>query len=459
VKWPNFHLVDQQPSGSGSSSHSDEKKESTQQHFVSIKAPQDPRPNLTTKRPPLVTDRRPTVSWSWQDKIGTETSTSTGSFYFPSSEPNEMLDFDDFETSTTIKRPTRPTRPPKPSSVELVTYFPPLKNKPIPTMLPTSSTTMRRTTTTKTTTLTRRPPPPKTTRRTTTKRPRITSTTTIRPLQNVNPIVTLKKPQQPRAGGCGLPQRGPNCPKARIVNGTQSCYGQFPWQVSVRRTSFFGFSSTHRCGGALINELWVATAGHCVDDLLLPKIRVRIGEWDFSSTSEKDAHVERKVKEKIVHHKYNFFTYEYDLALLKLEKRVDFQDNIIPICLPGNDDLLIGEMGIVAGWGRLSEGGQLPSILQYVSVPIVSNDKCKSMFLRAGRHEVIPEIFMCAGYDLGGRDSCQGDSGGPLVVKGKDGRWFLGGIISWGIGCAEPNLPGVCTRISKFTDWILSKVT
>ena len=28
---------------------------------------------------------------------------------------------------------------------------------------------------------------------------------------------------------------------------------------------------------------------------------------------------------------------------------------------------IIGEMGIVAGWGRLSEGGQLPSILQYVS--------------------------------------------------------------------------------------------
>ena len=103
------------------------------------------------------------------------------------------------------------------------------------------------------------------------------------------------------------------------------------------------------------------------------------------------------------------------------------------------------------------------------------------MFLRAGRHEVIPDIFMCAGYDHGGRDSCQvrllvfykkkilfqiyhillsqGDSGGPLVVKGKDGRWFLGGIISWGIGCAEPNLPGVCTRISKFTDWILSIVT
>ncbi len=26
-----------------------------------------------------------------------------------------------------------------------------------------------------------------------------------------------------------------------------------------------------------------------------------------------------------------------------------------------------GEVGIVAGWGRLSEGGKLPNILQYVS--------------------------------------------------------------------------------------------
>ena len=58
-------------------------------------------------------------------------------------------------------------------------------------------------------------------------------------------------------------------------------------------------------------------------------------------------------------------------------------------------------------WGRLSEGGVLPSILQHVSVPILSNEKCKSMFLKAGRHEVIPEIFMCAGYENGKMDSCQ----------------------------------------------------
>lgn len=57
----------------------------------------------------------------------------------------------------------------------------------------------------------------------------------------------------------------------------------------------------------------------------------------------------------------------------------------------------------------------LCSLLQ-VQVPIVSNERCKSMFLRAGRHEFIPDIFLCAGHERGGHDSCQGDSGGPLQV-------------------------------------------
>ncbi len=59
--------------------------------------------------------------------------------------------------------------------------------------------------------------------------------------------------------------------------------------------------------------------------------------------------VELKVIDKIVHPKYNFFTYEYDLALVKLERRITFQENMIPICLPGNDDTLVGKFYFLLG--------------------------------------------------------------------------------------------------------------
>ncbi|XP_050308486.1 serine proteinase stubble isoform X2 [Anthonomus grandis grandis] len=291
------------------------------------------------------------------------------------------------------------------------------------------------------------------------------TTTTAGPKSDTEtdlPIVTtlsnFLKDQMAHRSDCGVPQLFTKA-QTRIVGGKNAVFGRWPWQVSVRRISFFGFSSTHRCGGAILNENWIATAGHCVDDLLTSQIRIRVGEFDFSNAEETLPYAERSVAKKIVHPKYNFFTYEYDLALVQLDKPIEFEAHIRPICLPASDDLLVGENATVTGWGRLSEGGTLPSVLQEVQVPIVSNDRCKSMFLKAGRQEIIPEIFLCAGHEGGGQDSCQGDSGGPLQVKGRDGRYFLAGIISWGIGCAEVNLPGVCTRISKFVPWILKYVT
>ncbi|GIY02044.1 serine proteinase stubble [Caerostris darwini] len=269
-------------------------------------------------------------------------------------------------------------------------------------------------------------------------------------------VKTTKKPAVDDFTECGIPAP---FPKSKVVGGTHSSFGEWPWQVSVRRSSFFGFASTHRCGGAILSASWIATAAHCVDDLLKSQIRIRVGEYDFSTVQEPAPFQERGVEKKVVHPRYNFFTYEHDLALVKLDAPLQLQAHVRPICLPARDETFVGRNATVTGWGRLSEGGSLPTKLQQVQVPIISNEKCQKMFQTAGRQENIPDIFLCAGYESGGRDSCQGDSGGPLQAKREDGRWFLAGIISWGIGCAEPNMPGVCTRISKFTSWIKQNIS
>ena len=51
--------------------------------------------------------------------------------------------------------------------------------------------------------------------------------------------------------------------------------------------------------------------------------------------------------------------------------------------------------------------GPLPSVMQEVDLPIINNTMCEKMYRDAGYVEHIPNIFICAGYAAGGKDSCE----------------------------------------------------
>ncbi|EDW47026.1 GM20644 [Drosophila sechellia] len=242
-------------------------------------------------------------------------------------------------------------------------------------------------------------------------------------------------------------------PEPRIVGGANAAFGRWPWQISLRqwRTSTY----LHKCGAALLNENWAITAAHCVGQVPPSDLLLRLGEYDLAEEEEPYGYQERRVQIVASHPQFDPRTFEYDLALLRFYEPVVFQPNIIPVCVPDNDENFIGQTAFVTGWGRLYEDGPLPSVLQEVAVPVINNTICESMYRSAGYIEHIPHIFICAGWKKGGYDSCEGDSGGPMVLQREsDKRFHLGGVISWGIGCAEANQPGVYTRISEFRDWI-----
>ncbi|KAL2719603.1 serine proteinase stubble isoform X1 [Vespula squamosa] len=225
-------------------------------------------------------------------------------------------------------------------------------------------------------------------------------------------------------------------------------------QISLRqwKTSTY----LHKCGAALLNENWAITAAHCVENVSPADLLLRIGEYDLANEEEPYGFQERRVQIIASHPQFDPRTFEYDLALLRFyEPLPTFQPNVLPICLPDDDETYVGRTAYVTGWGRLYDEGPLPSILQEVAVPVINNTVCEAMYRNAGYIEHIPHIFICAGWRNGGFDSCEGDSGGPMVIqRARDKRWILAGIISWGIGCAVPNQPGVYTRISEFREWI-----
>lgn len=187
---------------------------------------------------------------------------------------------------------------------------------------------------------------------------------------------------------------------------------------------------------------------------------IRAGEHILNNDNDGAAPVDVPVANIISHENFQRRVFRNDIAILTLQRRVQFNRFVRPICLPYDqftNDLLEDRRAYVAGWGTTSFDGEYSPILSQIQVPVWRNGDCNDAY----RPEQVPitREYLCAGVSDGTKDSCQGDSGGPLMLPSPNGRFYLVGIVSFGKRCATMGYPGVYTRVNIYLDWIASNLT
>ncbi|WP_055524320.1 S1 family peptidase [Streptomyces graminilatus] len=222
---------------------------------------------------------------------------------------------------------------------------------------------------------------------------------------------------------------------APVVGGTRAAQGEFPFMVRL----------SMGCGGALYTQQIVLTAAHCVSGSgANTSITATAGVVDLQSTSGRV-----QVKSTRVLQAPGYNGTGKDWALIKLAQPINLPTlNIATTPQFDNGDFT------VAGWGAARQGGAQQRYMLKATVPFINDATCSAY----GRDysSLVADEEICAGFASGGVDTCQGDSGGPMFRKDDAGAFIQVGIVSWGIGCAQPNAPGVYTEVSHFASDIAS---
>ncbi|CAF1178577.1 unnamed protein product [Rotaria sordida] len=257
---------------------------------------------------------------------------------------------------------------------------------------------------------------------------------------------------------CGCGYRDVRLPTSRIIGGEDAIPNSWSMIVSIRGKLFdWDVKTRHICGGTIINEWYVLTAAHCVDNGITSSYSNMSIAFGMHNQLEENQTL-REFDRIIIHPLWGEGErFSNDIALLHLSEPLDFEANpfISRTCRPPRMNSteyiynypLNATLLAAVGWGR-SSNSESPEILQQVDFySIHHNDSsCASIFDY--------ETQFCAGVENGRKNVCHGDSGGPILQWLGD-RWEQVGIASYTLdGCGRRGYPSFFIRLAAYYDWI-----
>ncbi|XP_031617438.1 trypsin-like [Contarinia nasturtii] len=233
---------------------------------------------------------------------------------------------------------------------------------------------------------------------------------------------------------------------SRIVGGEKAKIENFKWQAALLENSKIF------CGGSIITPTKILTASHCLEGKTdLTKLQARVG-----SSNPLEGGVLKSITKIRSHPDFNKpSSMNNDICVVFLGEPLTFGTTICGILLAGTSIILPPDTHVVvSGFGVITPNGNKVDVLHSVSVPIVDYDLCYKSYKSYKGPGKLTKNMICAGfYGVGGKDASKGDSGGPLVYSGNSDP-ILYGVVSWGAKCADPNYPGIYTKVSVYRDWI-----
>jgi secreted trypsin-like serine protease len=256
----------------------------------------------------------------------------------------------------------------------------------------------------------------------------------------------------------GIPAVGVSGEDGRQLLGAVGAFASFGYSDLIPTESF--------CGATWIGGVWVVTAAHCVADTEPEALVTNIGGHDLRT----DQRNVINVSEILIHDGYDSDSINNDIALLRLEHA---PEAVTPVALASNalldQAIITGQSGILLGRGQqepVAPADPAPPtpvehVLYEVAMPLVSNEECARAIqevLGSDQPSPVTESMVCAGRPAGDVGTCFGDSGGPMILFDGDTP-YLAGITSWGIGCGQPGLYDVMTRVPYFKAEIEEAIT